>query len=223
MVPKICSVNGCDRRFHAKSLCKVHYYRVQRTGSTGPAGAIQPKRYDPCIVEGCSNEIGLKGGRGYCTKHYQMWWKTGDPTGSTAPTHAERFWPRVRKTETCWLWTGASDESGYGFFGAGNRVHRAHRWAYEDRFGPIPDGLVIDHLCRMPSCVNPDHLEAVTNQENLDRGWGRRVQSGWVDHCINGHKYTPDNTYTTPKGTFACRVCSAASRRKYEQKKRMAA
>lgn len=219
MVPKFCSINGCDRRFHAKNLCKVHYYRVQRTGSTGPAGAIQPKRYNPCSVDSCGNQVGEKGGRGYCTKHYQMWLKTGDPIGSTAPTEAERFWPRVNKTATCWFWAGFTNDEGYGHFGK----TRAHRWAYESRFGPIPDGLVIDHLCRTRSCVNPSHLEAVTNQENLDRGWGRRVQSGWVDSCINGHKFTPDNTYTTAKGTSACRVCSAASRRKYEHKKRMAA
>jgi len=67
----------------------------------------------------------------------------------------------------CWIWTACVDKDGYGQVTINSRSYRAHRVSYESRFGAIPDGLVIDHLCRQPSCVNPDHLRAVTNRENL--------------------------------------------------------
>jgi hypothetical protein len=70
----------------------------------------------------------------------------------------------------CWIWTRATDWKGYGHFTVGNTSVRAHRAMYEERYGPIPEGLVIDHLCRTPSCVNPDHLEPVTALENHRRG-----------------------------------------------------
>ena len=70
----------------------------------------------------------------------------------------------------CWLWKGLVDRDGYGVFGLNRRSFRAHRVAYELLVGPIPDGLMIDHLCRVTSCINPDHLEPVTNKENQARG-----------------------------------------------------
>lgn len=87
---------------------------------------------------------------------------------------ALRFWPKVDKVSSpcgCWLWTSVIAPTGYGMFagGRGAMVY-AHRWAYEATVGPIPDGLVIDHLCRNTRCVNPDHLEAVTQRVNTHRG-----------------------------------------------------
>lgn len=79
------------------------------------------------------------------------------------------FWSYVFFHEDgCWEWTGAKTAAGYGQFT--RRKEYAHRHAYEDLVGPIPEGLVIDHLCRNPSCVNPDHLEPVTQRENIRRG-----------------------------------------------------
>lgn len=83
---------------------------------------------------------------------------------------AERFWAKVDKTGTCWLWTGAKLPKGYG------RIHGevqgkfllAHRVSYELANGPIPEGLVIDHMCHTPGCVNPDHLRAITRQQNAE-------------------------------------------------------
>ena len=172
-----------------------------------------------CSVDACINLIGPKGARGWCTKHYQMWRLTGDPCGSTAPSASARFWPKVNKGPGCWEWLNSKDGCGYGMFSYNGSSMRAHRWSYEALVGPIPPGMQLDHLCRNPSCVNPSHLEPVTRDENLARGWGRRVKSGWVDHCINGHPYSAENTYTNPKGALVCRTCSAASRRRYEQRK----
>ncbi len=70
----------------------------------------------------------------------------------------------------CWLWLLATNLPGYGVRRRGRGQVYAHRAAYEARFGPIPVGLEIDHRCRQPSCVNPDHLEAVTHAENVRRG-----------------------------------------------------
>jgi hypothetical protein len=88
----------------------------------------------------------------------------------------ERFWNKVNKTDTCWLWTGALQSRGYGSVGIGNhRTGLAHRVAYEALVGPIGDGLTIDHLCRVKSCVNPAHLEPVTSAENIRRHFEYRT------------------------------------------------
>jgi hypothetical protein len=80
--------------------------------------------------------------------------------------------------------------------------------------GPIPDGLVIDHLCRVRHCVNPAHMEPVTDRENVFRGFAA------ITHCPKGHEYTADNTYIPPStGSRECRRCRAEQRRKYKRKK----
>jgi hypothetical protein len=86
-----------------------------------------------------------------------------------------RFMMKVKvpgPLDGCWLWQAGKTKSGYGMFGGGyaGKVTTAHRWIYRRVVGPIPDGMVIDHLCRNKSCVNPDHLEPVTHSVNLLRG-----------------------------------------------------
>ena len=110
-----------------------------------------------------------------------------------------RFFRHVDKTDCCWLWTGALNEHGYGVFNKpadtprGMATCKAHRFAYELLVGPIPEGLDLDHVyvrgCRYRNCVNPAHLEPVTNHENSLRGL--RSQK---THCPQGHKYTVENT-----------------------------
>jgi hypothetical protein len=92
----------------------------------------------------------------------------------SATTLESRFWSKVTKTETCWIWTGSDNAIGYGRISVDGRLHYAHRWSYEQARGPIPDGWVVDHLCRTPQCVNPSHLEAVTHHENNVRGKPKR-------------------------------------------------
>ena len=82
-----------------------------------------------------------------------------------------RLWAKVDKSGDCWIWTGCRIRHGYGrISGPGRKPLLAHRVAYELTYGPIPDGLELDHLCRNPSCVRPDHLEPVTHLENVRRG-----------------------------------------------------
>lgn len=114
----------------------------------------------------------------------------------------ERFWAKVQPTGFCWEWT-ASKAHGYGYFNGS----RAHRFAYELLVGPIPDGLVIDHLCRNRGCVNPDHLEPVTQRENTMRGYSFSRLHARKTHCIRGHEFTPENTKTRSNGARICREC----------------
>lgn len=122
----------------------------------------------------------------------------------------ERLWEKVSEAPCgCWIFTG-SKPSGYGRIAAGGRGNgplQAHRVAYEIVVGKIPDGLVLDHLCRNPACVRPDHLEPVTNAENVRRGLRGRLTTA----CPQGHAYTPENTYVY-RGHRYCRRCRGATR-----------
>lgn len=106
-------------------------------------------------------------------------------------------------TSGCWLWTGATLR-GYGLMRIKGKNLYAHRAMYEATVGPIPNGLSLDHLCRVRCCINPAHLEPVTNQENILRGENRNRQK---THCSKGHEFTPENTYNGPKGR-TCRACN---------------
>jgi len=110
----------------------------------------------------------------------------------------------------CWEWTASKDSNGYGWFYANGKTGRAHRFSYEVLVGTIPIGLEIDHLCRNTSCVNPDHLEAVTRQENTKRGLAGKV-NGDIQraktHCPKGHPYDELNTYHRPDGGRDCKMC----------------
>jgi hypothetical protein len=117
---------------------------------------------------------------------------------------AERWAAKVQKTETCWLWTGAISSTGYGRL----NLYYAHRIAFELHIGPIPEGMTIDHLCRVRTCVNPAHLEAVTLAENIRRSDSPSAQRARWTHCPRGHEFTPENTYLRPDGHGRqCRAC----------------
>jgi len=114
-----------------------------------------------------------------------------------------RFWSKVDKTDFCWNWIGCLYLNGYGQFWSKGKKILAHRFSYEFLKEKIPKGLEIDHLCRNRKCVNPEHLEAVTHQQNMLRGTlAQRT------HCINGHEYVIENTYFRKSGGKQCRTCS---------------
>lgn len=107
----------------------------------------------------------------------------------------DRFWSRVDKRPGgCWIWNGARTSDGYGRVRSNRRHLRTHRVAYLHLVGHVPEGLVIDHLCRERLCCNPEHLEAVTPEENYRRGSGAGVVNAAKTHCPKGHEYSPGNT-----------------------------
>ncbi len=127
---------------------------------------------------------------------------------------AERILRAVHLDEVtgCWVWTRYLDASGYGRLRVDGRKTLAHRAAFELLRGPIPEGLQIDHLCRRRACVNPDHLEPVSLQENVARGLSGAAQAARTE-CPQGHPYTPENTIQHSSGFRRCRICHNAQGR----------
>lgn len=112
----------------------------------------------------------------------------------------------------CLLWTGWRNDTGYGYIRAeGGRRVRIHRLMYEWFVGPIPDGMQIDHLCRVRHCASPAHLEPVTCRENLLRGDTLQARNASKTHCDHGHEFTPENTYQRGEhGKWrGCRACQS--------------
>lgn len=107
----------------------------------------------------------------------------------------------------CWIWDGCRARGGYGKVSRNGKTMMAHRFVYTELFGPIPDGLQLDHLCRTRDCVNPDHLEPVTCRENLLRGNTLQAKNAAKTHCPKGHEYTDQNTYRYPDGRRRCIAC----------------
>jgi hypothetical protein len=157
--------------------------------------------------------------RGWCRRHYGRWREHGDPN-HTRLTHEQRFWTKVQKSESCWLWQGPT-RNGYGLFswwtGEVQRSTGAHRYSYRLLRGEIPEGFVIDHLCRTPLCVNPDHLEPVTRGENVLRGIGTSARNRQKTHCVNDHEFTPQNTRVDENGHRNCRTCERDQARRRQQ------
>jgi hypothetical protein len=130
--------------------------------------------------------------------------------GKPAPA-IERFWRFVNtQASGCWLWTGGSERKGYGRFrDEDKKLVSAHRWAYEYFVEMIPKGMQTDHLCNTPACVNPDHLELVTNLENQKRAASLRT------HCPHGHLLDGKKAI----GIRYCKTCSREYQRKYQKEK----
>lgn len=130
----------------------------------------------------------------------------------------ERFWSKVDRpnADGCREWVAARDRHGYGRFNLAGRCWEAYKLAWEEKFGTVPEGLELDHLCRNRACVNPDHLEPVTHAENQRRSV--QPSASWT-HCVNGHEFSEANTYIRPRGGRSCRRCTAESQRRYQERK----
>lgn len=135
--------------------------------------------------------------------------------------HAALFVAKVIRGDGCWEFSGYHCHQGYGRAWNGQKAALAHRVAYELWVGPIPVGLVVDHLCFNRGCVNPAHLRVLTVSENCSR-----QRDASKTHCVNGHEFTPENTrIRTDRGIHQreCRLCNRDACRRYHAKKRTAA
>jgi hypothetical protein len=157
------------------------------------------------------------------------------PFGPKPSDPAERFFRQVEWADKwhddgitrtrCLEWTGNKPNGRYGRFRTGGTnapIVQVHRWLYERWVGPIPEGLVLDHLCRNMVCVNPKHLEPVTVLENTQRG----LKGVLKTHCKYGHEFTPENTVimrptrSVPRGGKACRQCKLEITRRWRARKK---
>lgn len=122
------------------------------------------------------------------------------------------FWAKAKRTN-CIVWQGAQNSKGYGCFGVNGRSQLAHRLAWEDANGPIPDGMEIDHLCRNRACITVEHLELVTSRENTRRA--RCLSVG--DWCSRGHFIATERDlyFRKRNGGTECRSCRSEAKRRF--------
>lgn len=179
-----------------------------------------------CSVEDCDRP---QLARGWCGTHYRRWW-------TTAPASAKRLqrprprrepWDRFREKfqvveHGCWEWTAAKVPAGYGTFWVAGKFWIASRWSWTHTYGPIPDGLYVDHFlfpgrCIGPSCVNPEHLRPVAPWESVLRSESAAALGKAKSHCSRGHLFDEANTRHNTDGR-QCRACdrdlATRSRRK---------
>lgn len=202
--------------------------------------AARKRRTTTCTSCG---ETGPHRGHGYCFTCYARWVYHGRPADGpplpysaprkprteakqrTPVDYEARFWAKVEKTDGCWLWKRPSSRDGYGRYAVAGRVVGVHRFAYEICVGPIPDGLVIDHVCHNEDpncaggpdcphrkCVNPAHLAAVTPGENALSGKSLWAVNARKTHCPKGHPYTTENTVIREIGGTSHRFCRACEK-----------
>lgn len=125
----------------------------------------------------------------------------------------DRFWAKIKvDINNCWLWQGKLNDSGYGKMRINGKDMRIHRFAYELYKAKIPKGLVLDHLCRVRNCANPEHLEPVTRAENTRRGTAWKTSGDYSrnkTHCPQGHPYSGENLKVRKqgKGKYQHRQC----------------
>lgn len=189
MSARTCSIEGCERRHKGRGLCELHFRRLKSAGTTAAPANKEIIGYDA---------IGRP-----------IWRRAEDPK-------AKLLARVVADSNGCHIWTAGKNDRGYGYVVINGSKIYTHRLSYELFVGPIPDGLVIDHLCRNPPCCNPTHLEPVTPAENTRRG-----EPAQRTHCPKGHLYDEANTrirHRTDKknGTSVtsreCRKCNQARR-----------
>jgi len=147
--------------------------------------------------------------------------------GAKMKSVVDRFLDKISPEPNtgCWLWTASLDHHGYGQFNNGHTMVKAHRFCFSEiAKRHLPSDLTLDHLCRVRSCVNPDHLEPVTLSENGKRGLGAASLNRSKTHCKNGHKFDAANTrITLERGNIRrkCRACHCAGVKKSYRRNKM--
>jgi hypothetical protein len=177
-----------------------------------------------CSIEECDSKHYAKS---YCELHYVRFRRWGDPfkvgvkpyeqcsNGSIEVRRKRLLGKIIRNDGGCWVWTGTTTAAGYGQMSVLGRRQYTHRISYELFVGAIPEGLSIDHLCRVRACCNPEHLEAVTHAVNVGRG-----ERPTRTHCLHGHELSGYNLVIAKKGRL-CRQCGLDSQKRRRDRDRM--
>lgn len=138
-------------------------------------------------------------------------------TNANGRTFRQRLLSRlIIDPSGCILWTGSINNCGYGRITANGQSRYVHRLVWELFVGPVPDGLQLDHLCRVRHCANVAHLEPVSPRENVLRGDTFAAAYALKTHCPHGHEYTPANTKIN-RGRRFCRTCARITERHYRR------
>lgn len=208
-----CAYEECDREKQTRDWCKKHYVYLRTHG------LIEVRNQKHCSVEGCDFHMY---GKGFCRLHWERFKNHGDPLREVELVdNLTNYWI---VESGCWVWLGKVNPNGYGATSREiNGTYAAHRAVFIEHTGPLPSDLILDHLCRTPLCVNPDHLDPVTHQENIARG-----DSSWRfrETCRSGrHDITdPNNVYVRPGGATPgkriCRQCKLETQRRSDAKYR---
>lgn len=195
-----------------------------------------------CIAPGCGKPYKALG---YCQRHYANLRRHGS-IEAPKMTLGERFWSKVDKSagsDGCWIWTASTLGRGYGSFYVGPNgggTIGAHRFAYQLEVGDIPEGLTVEHRCHTeagncPSdetcphrrCVNPAHLELLTNRENILRSYANAIAIRRAKtHCPQGHPYSAENTIESGKDGRRhrkCRICQHAALARFKSREALKA
>lgn len=114
----------------------------------------------------------------------------------------------------CWIWQGGKRQ-GYASRRKGHTTEGVHRVMYEERYGSVPEGMVLDHLCQQRDCINIDHLEVVSIGENVRRGTHPKMVAFREGTCVQGHPRTPENSYISASGRQICRICRNEYKRRH--------
>lgn len=207
---KTCAVPYCDRAdLKARGLCPRCYQAWKRGSLEIDAPRERQERTGRCTIEGCPRPDDGRGGR--CNRHYLRLLRHGDPAvrkyvrGSLEERLLAR---RIKTANGCWEYDGYHDKFGYGRMARNRRMPRVHVVSYETFVGPVPAGLQVDHLCCNKGCFNPEHLEAVTCSENVQRAYANGLHPDRKrSHCFRGHALIPENLYIDPAGKRHCVQC----------------
>lgn len=193
----------------------VHYRLASVVGGESSRGGV----FMSCAC-GCGSDAKKRYVRGHNSKRSPgpiepRFWGHVDQNGERPA-----FAPHLGR---CWIWKGRCNPKGYGMFDIDSRTAKAaHRVSYEWRVGPIAPGLQLDHLCRVRHCVNPSHLEAVTNSVNVLRGLCGQLRLP-QSHCKRGHAFLGENlSYDRRDGSRRCKTCIADSGRRHRARQRLA-